>query len=448
MAFRTARLLFVIVAALALPLSAALAADPGPPFPNPVSGQRVYDTAGVFRPDTITSLQTTIAAIEARTGAQVVVYTQVWPYKISQAESENNAAALIDQWGIGRKGFDDSLVILFDLDPSLVHGQVSLYAGAGFRSTFLSDSERQQIFDNDMLPKLEAGDLDGAALIAMQRVDAAATPEHAGQLQFARQANAVIGILGGALVLLGLGGWALFHWLRFGRDPVYVDSASVLVPAPPDGMTAATATLVYDGGTSRRSLTTALLDLASRGKVAFRESEGLLGLGRKKLSIDLGAAAAATRPSTIWPSVTRRRPARDLPAAAHRPTARVDPAAERAGGRTVAHRPRQPPGDLDRPRPTSSGVSSPSPRTRRSAPTTCRSSPPDVPDLRADAPGPCRAGRLVRKAAVERRRAMARDRGRGGPPRRRRHLGRHLDPDERPHPHRRSPGSPSASSRS
>ena len=75
------------------------------------------------------------------------------------------------------------------------------------------------------------------------------------------------------MVLLGLGGWALFHWLRFGRDPVYVDSASVLVPAPPDGMTAATATLVFDGQTSRRSLTTALLDLASRGKLAFRETE-------------------------------------------------------------------------------------------------------------------------------------------------------------------------------
>ncbi len=327
MAFRIARLLFVIVAALALPLSAALAADPGPPFPNPVSGQRVYDTAGVLRPETITSLQTTIAAIEARTGAQVVVYTQVWPYKITQADSEHNAAALIDQWGIGRKGFDDSLVILFDLDPSLVHGQVSLYAGAGFRSTFLSDSERQQIFDNDMLPKLEAGDLDGAALIAMQRVDAAATPEHAQQLQFARQANAVIGIMGGALVLLGLGGWALFHWLRFGRDPVYVDSASVLVPAPPDGMTAATATLVYDGSTSRRSLTTALLDLASRGKVAFRETEGLLGLGRKKLSIDLGAAAEHEAIDDLADVTVDAQPA---PAGGGSTTARVDPAAERA----------------------------------------------------------------------------------------------------------------------
>ena len=280
------------VAALLLPLGVVLAAiPPGPPFPNPVTDQAVYDTAGVFRASTITTLEATIDAIEARTGAEVVVYTQVWPYKIDQATSESNAAALIDQWGIGRRGFDDGLVVLFDLDPSLVHGQVSLYAGSGFKATFLSDSERQHIFDNDMLPRLMAGDLDGAALVAIQRVDAAATPEHAQRLEFARQLNAVIGLVGGALVLLGLGGWTLFHWLRFGRDPIYVDSDSVLVPAPPDGMTAATATLVSDGRTTRRSLTTALLDLASRGRVAFRETEGLFSLGHKKLAIDLGARA-------------------------------------------------------------------------------------------------------------------------------------------------------------
>jgi hypothetical protein len=288
------RALLAAAAALALPLAGALAAaPPGPPFPNPVVNQAVYDQAGVFREATVATLESTIDAIEARTGVEVVVYTQAWPYKIDQSTSEANAAALIDQWGIGRRGFDDGLVILFDLDPSLVHGQVSLYAGSGFKATFLSDSERQQIFDNEMLPRLQGGDLNGAALAAIERVDAAATPEHAQRLQFDRQLNAVIGILGGGLVLLGLGGWALFHWLRFGRDPVYVDSASVLVPAPPDGMTAATATLVFDGQTSRRSLTTALLDLASRGKLAFRETEGLLGLGRKKLSIDLGPRAEA-----------------------------------------------------------------------------------------------------------------------------------------------------------
>jgi predicted membrane protein DUF2207 len=39
--------------------------------------------------------------------------------------------------------------------------------------------------------------------------------------------------------------------------------------------------MVMDGGTSRRALTTAMLDLASRGLIGFREETGFLGIGRK-----------------------------------------------------------------------------------------------------------------------------------------------------------------------
>ncbi|MEW5991012.1 MAG: TPM domain-containing protein [Chloroflexota bacterium] len=275
--------------------AAGAAADPGPPFPEPEFNRAVYDLAGVLRPATIDEVETTIDTIEARTGAEVVVYTQVWPFRTTESQTLDNARALLEQWGVGRKGFDDGLVILFDLDPSLIHGQVQLYAGSGFRSAFLTDDERQAIFEDDMLPRLQAADLDGAILAAIRKIDAAATTEHSRSLELARQANAVVGLVGGAAALMGLLGWAVFHWLRFGRDPEYTDSESVLVPAPPTGMTPAAATMVMDGGVTRRTLTTALLDLASRGRVAFREEHGLLGIGRK-LTIDLGekAMTAAT----------------------------------------------------------------------------------------------------------------------------------------------------------
>ena len=275
--------------------TAGAAADPGPPFPEPEFNRAVYDLAGVFQQATIDEVETTIDTIEARTGAEVVVYTQAWPFRTTEGQTLDNARALLDQWGVGRKGFDDGLVILFDLDPSLVHGQVQLYAGSGFRSAFLTDDERQAIFEDDMLPRLQAADLDGAILAAIRKIDSAATTEHSRSLEMARQVNAVVGLVGGAAALLGLLGWAVFHWLRFGRDPEYTDSESVLVPAPPSGMTAAAATMILDGGVSRRTLTTALLDLASRGRVAFREEHGPLGIGRK-LTVDVGdkALAAAT----------------------------------------------------------------------------------------------------------------------------------------------------------
>ncbi len=243
--------------------------EPGPPFPNPVDGQFVYDTAGVFRPETIATVQKQIEAIRERTGAQIAVYTQIKP-GVDTNEAEQDARALMDQWGVGRKGFDDGLVILFDLDESRVHGQVQLYAGPGFAATFLSNSERQGIYENDMLPLLRQQDLDGALLAAMQKVDASATPEHAATLEQARQLNAVIGLVFAPLAFVLLLGWVLWSWLRYGRDPHYLDDASILMPAPPADLTAASGALVFDGQSSRHTLTTAMLDLASRGEIAFR----------------------------------------------------------------------------------------------------------------------------------------------------------------------------------
>jgi uncharacterized membrane protein YgcG len=278
----------------ALPLPPAV--QPGPPYPPPIPGKRVYDYAGVFRSDTLARTQATADAIEQRTGAQVVVYTQLKP-SADAAQAEQDAIDLIDQWGVGRRGFDDGLVILFDLDLSRRHGQVQLYAGPGFRAAFLSNDERQAIFDNDMLPLLRRGDLDGAVLIAMDRVNAAATPAHAQSLQFARQVNAALGLVGAPLVFLLLGGWAVLAWFRHGRDPHYLDDASVYAAGPPADLTPASGAFVLDGGSSRRALTTALLDLASRGEVSFREAAddepGLVGLDVVHGRVDSTSAAIA-----------------------------------------------------------------------------------------------------------------------------------------------------------
>jgi len=284
---RVLRILAVIALWLvaAAPILAAGPAQPGPPFPDPVTNQAVYDNAGIFSAGTIAKAEETIDAIEARTGAEVVVYTQpTGYYSIDTAETESRARALIDQWGIGRKGFNDGMVIFFDLDPTNEHGQVQLYAAPGFESAFLSNSERQAIYENDMLPFLREGDFDGALNVALEKVDAAATPEHAASLQQSRQANAVIGLIGAPIIFLGLSGWAFFNWRRYGKDPVYLDDASILMPAPPPDLTAASGAMVMDGSTSRRALTTAMLDLASRGLISFREEKGLLS---HKVGIDV-----------------------------------------------------------------------------------------------------------------------------------------------------------------
>ena len=268
---------------------APTAPPPGPPFPQPVVNQAVYDFAGLFSADSIVKAETAIDAIETRTGSEVVVYTQNSGRFPTTDETEVKARQLMDQWGIGRAGINDGLVILFDMQPNLQHGQVQLYAGPGFEAAYLSNEERQAIYENDMLPHLSAGEFDAALAVALEKVDAAATPDHAAALQRSRQINAVVGLVGAPIVFLGLSGWAVFHWRRFGKDPVYLDDPSVLMPAPPPDLTAASGAMIMDGSTSRRALTTAMLDLASRGLIAFREdAPGFLG--GHKVGIDVSPA--------------------------------------------------------------------------------------------------------------------------------------------------------------
>ncbi len=126
----------------------------GPPYPAPITGLRVYDYADVLSPATRLRAAATIAGIEARTGAQVVVYTQVKPESDTAALAADDARALIDQYGVGRKGFDDGLAILFDLDDNKCHGQVQLYAAPGYEASYLTNADRQAIYQDDMLPHL------------------------------------------------------------------------------------------------------------------------------------------------------------------------------------------------------------------------------------------------------------------------------------------------------
>jgi uncharacterized protein len=278
---------FVLIAAT--PPGGDPAPPAGPPYPPPVTGQRVYDFADALEPRTEEQAQQTAEAIERRTGAQIVVYTQVKPDATTES-TERDAVALIDQWGIGRRGFDDGLVIFYNLDESRIHGEVQLYAAPGFRATFLTNEQRQTIFENGMVPLLRVGDLDGATLAALAGIDRAATPENAQRLQAARQVDALLGLLVAPLAFLLLFGWAAFTWLRFGSDPEYIDDPSIYAAGPPEELTPALASVVLEGYPERRTLTSAILDLASRGEFVFREEpESTQG----KVGIQLGGRVDA-----------------------------------------------------------------------------------------------------------------------------------------------------------
>jgi uncharacterized membrane protein YgcG len=285
--------LFTALGLLLLLAAPTIAA--GPPFPSPDPGRVVYDGAGIFGAATIAEATRIIEGIEARTGAEVVVYTQVKP-GVSDDEAAADAQALGSQWGVGRAGFDDGLVILFDMETSGPHGAVQLQAGSGYKAAYLSDAERQSLYDHEMVPLLRDGRLDEALLAGLRAIDVNATPDHRQRLEDARILDAVLGLIVAPLAFIVLFGFAALRWYREGRDPVYIDDASIHMPAPPPGLTPAAATLLMDDQSSPKTMTTALVDLASRGEIAFEPDPGH---ARTEVSMLLRDPAANSDPEVL-----------------------------------------------------------------------------------------------------------------------------------------------------
>jgi uncharacterized membrane protein YgcG len=238
-------------------------------FPDPVNGQAVYDPAGALDPDIEQLLETKIDAIEARSGAELAIYVQVDP----SATPESNLAdaqALLDQWGVGRAGYDDGLVFLISFEPNLVHGQAHFYAGAGFLRGYLSQGDLQALFDEVILPAAAQGQIGGGLVEAVNLVDEAITPEATARLNFLRQVNAVVGIIGAPVSFLLIAGFVFFAWRREGDDPEVLDSPSILMAGPPANMTPPLATVVRQGKATQHSINTLLMELASTGRIAFQ----------------------------------------------------------------------------------------------------------------------------------------------------------------------------------
>jgi uncharacterized membrane protein YgcG len=271
---RWARALPSALALLACSATVALAA--GPPFPDPVDERAVYDEADILSAETESTLETRIDAIEARTGAEIVVYTQHDP-DISEDDNLGNAAALIDQWGIGRSGFDDGLVLLVALDPDPGESRVSLFGGAGFLGAYANEDALTGIIDTDFVPSARAGDLDSAVVRTIEAIDARMDTGGRDRLEMLRVMNAALGLVGAPLALVAALGGAWWKWRREGDDPELTDSPSILMAGPPAEMTPALATVVRNGTASSHTINTLLADLARTGRVSFHNLDQVSG---------------------------------------------------------------------------------------------------------------------------------------------------------------------------
>jgi uncharacterized membrane protein YgcG len=271
---------FAAIVLVALPLGvgsvAGVAASPmalAKDLPPSQIGVNVYDFAGIWSAATRQQAQAIVTGIHDRTQAEIAVVS--WPSgegTVSLGGAQVDARLIMDTWGVGRKGVNDGLVVLFDMDTSNQHGQIYLATGQGFQQLYLSDAEAQAIVNGDMLPRAKAQDLDGALLSGLQHLDRIVQPggnPERSQLTVLRNLGAGLAFAVG-LVVIGL---FVRAWWRRGRDAaVPLIDDSVLLPEPPPALTPALATVLRKDLVSREALTSALVDLGHRGLLTFKEN--------------------------------------------------------------------------------------------------------------------------------------------------------------------------------
>jgi uncharacterized protein len=139
-------------AVVALILFAAVQAFAAPTFP-PLGGQRVVDNAHVLTPETQADLTSKLAALEQKTGDQLVVVTVP---DLQGMEIEDYGYQLGRAWGIGQKGKDNGA--LFIIAPS-AH-KVRVEVGYGLEPV-MTDAMSSVILQTQVLPKFRAGDYNG-----------------------------------------------------------------------------------------------------------------------------------------------------------------------------------------------------------------------------------------------------------------------------------------------
>jgi len=209
--FRAAVIAFILLVGSGLPFSGA-ADIKIPPSPS----RWVTDTAGFLSPGTIQTLDARLEAYAQQTGHQVVVYIG----KSTEGYSiEEFAVKAFQAWAVGRKGLDDGVALFIMAEDRAVRIEV----GYGLESV-IPDITAGRIINDIMIPKVRAGDGDGAVSDAVSAILGTISGEAAPATQrpgkgIGQTILIIIGIFIFLIIFLtnpSLGLWLLFNILSGG----------------------------------------------------------------------------------------------------------------------------------------------------------------------------------------------------------------------------------------
>ena len=155
----------VAVAVLAVAVAANVARADGPAPIPPAPTQFVTDHAGFLSQPFATALSQKLEDYERGTGHQVIVWIDRTTGSVPIDDWANKAFAA---WGVGRKGHDDGVALFIFSDDHAMRIEV----GYGLEGQ-VPDARAGRIIENDMTPRIRAGDRDGAVQAGVDALMAA-----------------------------------------------------------------------------------------------------------------------------------------------------------------------------------------------------------------------------------------------------------------------------------
>jgi uncharacterized protein len=160
-----ARLGSALLVGILLSANAALAqAIVAPPAPT----QYVTDSTGALSTQTRDALESELRAYQKDSGHQVIVWIA---QTTGDVPLETYTVDAAQRWKVGRKGKDDGAVLFVFMHDH----QARIEVGYGLEGD-LTDATSKQIILDEIIPRMRAGDVDGAVRTGAERMLLTITP--------------------------------------------------------------------------------------------------------------------------------------------------------------------------------------------------------------------------------------------------------------------------------
>lgn len=153
---RISLVLLLLVVGFVLPVQAAEVPVPSPP------ARWVTDSANFISPQLRAGLDQQLGHIARTTGTQVLVWIGT---TTGDTPTEDWTVRAFERWKVGQKGLDNGLVLfIFSQDK-----KVRIEVGYGLEDR-IPDVVASRIIRNEIVPRIQAGDNDGAVVAGVRAV--------------------------------------------------------------------------------------------------------------------------------------------------------------------------------------------------------------------------------------------------------------------------------------